>query len=131
MSRVALPREESRRCLQYGDALLELGVLALEFADLGRLLSGDAPLRAGIDPALTYPLAECRAAQPEPRCDRGDGRPLRGLVAPVLDYQPDRLLLGLCIPLFGIMPSLPLKKVCIKPGGGSELASACNNTCPK
>ena len=80
-------REESRRRLQNGDRLLQLGVLALELSHLSGLLGGDTSLLSRVDPMLPDPPTQRLPAHPEPGRDRGDRRPLGGILLLVLDHQ--------------------------------------------
>lgn len=58
MSRVALPHEERRRCLEDLYGALKLSILSFKFTHLCGLLSGDSILLACINPLTTDPPLE-------------------------------------------------------------------------
>ena len=115
MAWVAVPREKSRCRLQYCDHLLVLGVLLPEFTNRGGLLGGDALVLAGIHPTLRNPLAGRLGPHAKPSCERGNHRPVEGVLPPVIDYQPDCLLHGLRVPSLCHEPSIHMKKVSSTP----------------
>src|SRR5690606_40614940 len=93
--RVELPRKESRRRLEDLVGAPQLAVLTLELLDPLGLHARDPRALARVGLSLTHPTPERLRGHPELPGDRHDRRPLRLILALLIEHHPRRPLADL------------------------------------
>src|ERR671910_528689 len=93
--RVELPRKESRRRLKDLIRAAQLPVLALELLDPLGLRARHSRALARVGLGLAHPTAQGLGCHPELLSDRRDRRPLRLVLALLIEHHPRRPLTDL------------------------------------